>query len=509
MAFAVHAKPMVLKMASYIIGIDIGTSATKTAVYRLDGTVVAEKSHEYPLYQPHNGWAEQNPLDWWEAVCITLRDVTKKIDPKEVAGVGFSGQMHGLVMLDENNTVIRPAIIWCDSRTGEECDEIHALVGRDNLMEITASPALTGFTASKIRWVQKHEPEQYARCRHILLPKDYIRFMLSGEYHTDASDASGMQLLDIRTRNWSPFVCDRLGIDMSLLAEVRESPQAVSVVSREAAALTGLAEGTILAAGAGDNAAAAVGTGVVSEGKAFTTIGTSGVVFAHIKTPAVDSMGRIHTFCCAVPGEYHTMGVTQAAGLSLQWFKNNFAKDDAYQELDRMAESLPIGAERLLYLPYLMGERTPHLDPDCRGVFFGLSAIHTTAHLYRAVLEGVSYSLCDAYELVAKTGTLITDMAICGGGAKSPFWRQMIADVYGIPLTDMSRGGGASLGAAILGGVAGGAYRDVPSACAAVIKGGAVSTPDASHHFAYAAYLTQYRSLYSTLAPQFKTLSVL
>ena len=492
-----------------IIGIDIGTSATKTAVYDLDGVTVAESTQAYPLSQPQNGWAEQNPTDWWEAVCATLRDVTSKIDPAAVVGVGFSGQMHGLVMLDENNQVIRPAIIWCDSRTGEECAEINEIIGIDTLMDITASPALTGFTASKIRWVQKHEPENYARCRHILLPKDYIRFMLSGAYHTDASDASGMQLLDISTRQWSPLICEKLGVDMSLLAEVRESPEAVSKVSAEAAELTGLKEGTILAAGAGDNAAAAVGTGVVEEGKAFTTIGTSGVVFAHVRTPAVDPKGRIHTFCAAVPGEYHTMGVTQAAGLSLQWFRKNFAPTTSYADLDTMAEDLPIGADRLIYLPYLMGERTPHLNPNCRGVFFGLSAVHTNAHLYRAVLEGVAFSLNDAYQLVAQTGTPISDMAICGGGAKSPLWRQMIADVYGIPLTDMSKGGGASLGAAILGGVAGGAYPDVQTACARVIKGSKVTSPDAQRHNAYAPYVALYRDLYISLADNYKKLSVL
>ena len=493
----------------YIIGIDIGTSATKTAVYDLDGVTVAESTQAYPLSQPQNGWAEQNPTDWWEAVCATLRDVTSKIDPAAVVGVGFSGQMHGLVMLDENNQVIRPAIIWCDSRTGEECAEINEIIGIDTLMDITASPALTGFTASKIRWVQKHEPENYAKCRHILLPKDYIRFMLSGEYHTDASDASGMQLLDISTRQWSPLICEKLGVDMSLLAEVRESPEAVSKVSAKAAELTGLKEGTILAAGAGDNAAAAVGTGVVEEGKAFTTIGTSGVVFAHVRTPAVDPKGRIHTFCAAVPGEYHTMGVTQAAGLSLQWFRKNFAPTTSYADLDKMAEALPIGADRLIYLPYLMGERTPHLNPDCRGVFFGLSAMHTNAHLYRAVLEGVAYSLNDAYQLVAQTGTPISNMAVCGGGAKSPMWRQMIADVYGIPLTDMSQGGGASLGAAILGGVAGGAYPDVQTACARVIKGSTVTFPHAQRHNAYVPYMALYRDLYTSLADNYKKLSVL
>lgn len=491
----------------YIIGIDLGTSAVKTAVYDLEGTKVTESSRTYPIAQPRNGWAEQNPADWWDAVCATLRDVTSRIDPALVAGVGFSGQMHGLVMLDEENRVIRPAILWCDNRTKEECADIHKIIGKDTLMDITASPALTGFTASKIRWVQKHEPENYKRCRHILLPKDYIRFMFSGEYHTDASDASGMQLLDIRTRQWSPLICEGLGVDRGLLAEVRESPEAVSKVNAYAAARTGLQEGTVLAAGAGDNAAAAVGTGVVEVGKAFTTIGTSGVVFAHTKTPAVDPKGRIHTFCAAVPGEYHTMGVTQAAGLSLTWFRNNFAPSASYAELDRMAETLPMGAERLVYLPYLMGERTPHVNVDCRGVFFGLSAMHTTAHLYRAVLEGVAFSLYDAYELVAQTGTAITSMAICGGGAKSPLWRQMIADVYGLALTDMSKSGGASLGAAILGGVAGGAYPDVQTACAGIIREEYVTCPDRDRHQTYGGYVALYRALYEALKIPYETLS--
>ena len=355
----------------YLAGIDIGTSAAKTAVYDLYGNIAAECTKEYPLYQPRNGWAEQDPADWWNAVCYTLQKVTAEINASEIVGVGFSGQMHGLVMLDEKDRVIRPAILWCDGRTAEECDEINALAGIDRLLQITAAPALTGFTASKIRWVQKHEPENYAKCRRILLPKDYIRFKLSGEYFTDVSDASGTQLFDIRQRRWSEELCSKLQIDPSLLVPAKESPEVAGRVSKEAARRTGLKEGTILAAGAGDNAAAAVGTGVIRDGQAFTTIGTSGVVFAHTKAPAFDSLGRIHTFCSAVPGEYHTMGVTQAAGLSVQWFRNNFAPEKSYAELDLEAEKLPVGSEGLIYLPYLMGERTPHLDPHSRGVFFG------------------------------------------------------------------------------------------------------------------------------------------
>ncbi len=493
----------------YLAGIDIGTSAAKTAVYDLYGNIAAECTKEYPLYQPRNGWAEQDPADWWNAVCYTLQKVTAEINASEIAGVGFSGQMHGLVMLDEKDRVIRPAILWCDGRTAEECDEINALAGIDRLLQITAAPALTGFTASKIRWVQKHEPENYAKCRRILLPKDYIRFKLSGEYFTDVSDASGTQLFDIRQRRWSEELCSKLQIDPSLLVPAKESPEAAGRVSKEAARRTGLKEGTILAAGAGDNAAAAVGTGVIRDGQAFTTIGTSGVVFAHTKAPAFDSLGRIHTFCSAVPGEYHTMGVTQAAGLSAQWFRNNFAPEKSYAELDLEAEKLPVGSEGLIYLPYLMGERTPHLDPHSRGVFFGLSAMHKAAHLYRAVLEGVAYSLLDAYEIVSATGPQIDKMYMCGGGAKSRMWRDMIADVFGTETTDMSHGGGAALGAALLGGAAGGAYADLFQACGQAVKCGAVSKPDQNRHERYHSYAKLYKKLYQSLKEDFKMLSKL
>ena len=491
----------------YIVGIDIGTSAAKTAAYDLEGNTVAQSSYQYPLYQPHNGWAEQDPHDWWDAVCFTLRDVTSKIDSSQIAGVGFSGQMHGLVMLDKDDRVIRPAIIWCDGRTAEECDEINEIVGRDSLIDITASLALSGFTASKIRWVMKNEPDNYKKCRRILLPKDYIRFRLGGDYFTDASDASGMQLLDIRKRQWSDTVCDKLGIDISLLSQVRESPEAVSSVSSEAARLTGLKEGTILAAGAGDNAAAAVGTGVIYDGKAFTTIGTSGVVYKHQKKFAMDRETRIHTFCSPVPGEYHTMGVTQAAGLSLQWFRKNFAPDSEYSELDHKAAGIGIGSDRLIYLPYLMGERTPHLDPFCRGVFFGLSAVHSYEHMYRAVLEGVGFSLLDAYEIVSGVGTRINGMSICGAGAKSPLWRQMVADMFNIGVADMSKGGGACLGAAILGGVAGGAYPDLYTACHSTIKEGDICMPDAERNAEYRAFYRIYKDIYMSLKDDFRKLA--
>lgn len=344
---------------------------------------------EYPMYQPKNGYAEQDPADWYNAAVNTIKGVIAKsgVSKEDIVGVGLSGQMHGLVMLDENNEVIRKSIIWCDQRTAAEVEEMNEKVGREKLIEITANPALTGWTAAKILWVKNNEPENYAKCRHILLPKDYIRFMLTGEYATEVSDASGMQLLDVPHRCWSKEICDKLGIDMSMLAKVYESCEVTGKITEKAAELTGLKVGTIVAGGAGDNAAAAVGTGVVTDGRAFTTIGTSGVVFAHTSQVSIDPKGRVHTCCAAVPGAWHIMGVTQGAGLSLKWFRDNFCNAeketakymgvDEYYLMDKEAETVPIGANRLLYLPYLMGERTPHLDPDARGMFFGLSAMHT------------------------------------------------------------------------------------------------------------------------------------
>ena len=379
----------------YLIGIDLGTSATKTVLFDEVGNIIASAAREYPLYQPQNGWAEQKPEDWREAALETLKEVveTSHINKEDIKGLGISGQMHGLVMLDEKGDVIRPAIIWCDQRTGKECEEITQRVGKERLIEITANPALTGFTASKILWVRKHEPDNYAKCRHILLPKDYIRYILTGVFATEVSDASGMQLLDVPNRCWSEEVLEKLEIERGLLPKVYESIEVTGMILPQIAQKTGLSVNTVVVGGAGDNAAAAVGTGIVKEGRAFTTIGTSGVVYAHSDKVVIDKNGRVHTFCCAVPGAWHVMGVTQGAGLSLKWFKDNFCEEyiaqaekeqkDVYEIINQEVEKIPIGSGKLLYLPYLMGERTPHLDPDCRGVFFGLSAIHNRNNMLR------------------------------------------------------------------------------------------------------------------------------
>ncbi len=460
----------------YLIGIDLGTSGTKTVLFDTKGNVIAHKTVEYPMYQPQNGWAEQDPQDWWNAAAETIRSVITQsgVNPADIRGLGISGQMHGLVMLDKEGKVLRRSIIWCDQRTAAECEELTEKVGKERLIEITANPALTGFTASKILWVRNHEPEIYEKCAHILLPKDYVRYVLTGEFATEVSDASGMQLLDVPNRCWSDEVLEKLDIDKALLAKVYESPEVTGTVTKEAAALTGLCEGTPVVGGAGDNAAAAVGTGVVEDGKAFVTIGTSGVVFAHTNEMSIDPKGRVHTFCCAVPGCWHVMGVTQGAGLSLKWFRDNFCLEekavaegmgkDPYFLMDQQAERVPIGCNKLLYLPYLMGERTPHLDPDCRGVFFGLSAIHTKYDMLRAVMEGVTFSQRDSVEVLREMGVELHEMLACGGGGSSPLWRQMLADTFDCEVKTVVCKEGPALGVAILAGVGAGVYKSVKRA---------------------------------------------
>lgn len=506
---------------AYILGVDIGTSGTKTVLFSEDGVPVASATYEYPLYTPQNGYAEQEPLDWWNAVVNSIKQVIGEsgVPAAEIKGIGLSGQMHGLVMLDGDNKVIRRSIIWCDQRTAKEVVEITDKVGADRLIDITANPAITGFTAAKIMWVKNNEPENYEKCRHILLPKDYIRFMLTGEYATEVSDASGMQLLDIPNRCWSDEVLSKLGIDKSLLAKVYESPEITGKITKQVAELTGLAEGTIVVGGAGDNAAAAVGTGVVEDGKAFTTIGSSGVVFAHTNNISIDKKGRVHTFCCAVPGCWHVMGVTQSAGLSLKWFRDNLCWNemetalnmgvDPYYLTDKEAMEVPIGANRLLYMPYLNGERTPHLDPNCRGAFVGLSTMHKKKDMIRAVMEGVSYSLRDCVEVMREMDINVTDMMACGGGGSSPLWRQMLADLYACPVKTTQNKEGPALGVALLAAVGAGIYSSVPEACKAVILPDKVQNPIEENIGQYEKVYALYRKLYPAMKGCFDELASL
>lgn len=504
---------------NYLIGIDVGTSATKTVLFDEHGEVKASASCAYPLYQPKNGWAEQRAEDWRDAVLKTLKEVTavSKVCPDDVKGIGISGQMHGLVMLDEDGQVLRSSMIWCDQRTGEEVEDMLKLMPRERWIEITANPPLTGWTAAKILWVRKHEPDIYARCRHILLPKDYIRYVLTGEFATEVSDASGMQLFDVPGRCWSDEILEKLCIPKEWLGAVYESCEVTGHLLTEIAGRTGLTAKVKVVGGAGDNAAAAVGTGVVKDGRAFTTIGTSGVVFAHSSKVTIDPKGRVHTCCCAVPGAWHVMGVTQGAGLSLKWFKDEFCQDyvedanrkgiDVYDLINRDIQKIPVGSGRLIYLPYLMGERTPHLDPDCRGVFFGLSAIHTKAHLLRAVMEGVSYSLADCNEILKEMGVEVEQMMACGGGGRSAVWRQMLSDLYQCQVKTVRQSEGPALGAAILAGVGCGIYESVETACDRLIGEDKVSQPSEEAGEIYQKYHRLYQKLYTNLKDSYRELA--
>lgn len=503
----------------YLLGIDIGTSGTKTVLFDTAGRAAASATEEYPLYQPKNGWAEQEPEDWWNAVTQTVSAVLKKsgADAKDVKGVGLSGQMHGLVLLDREGAVLRPSILWCDGRTTEECREITETIGQSRLQEITANPALPGFTAGKILWVRKHEPELWARAAHILLPKDYIRYRLTGDFATEVSDASGMNLLDVPKRSWSGEILEKLQLDPNLLGKMYESCEVTGTVHAAAARATGLAEGTIVVGGAGDNAAAAVGTGVVEAGRAFATIGTSGVVFAHSDRVTIDPRGRVHTFCSAVPGAYAVMSCTLAAGLSLKWFRDNFCGAeretaqgmgvDPYYLLDRAAERVPIGANRLLFLPYLMGERSPILDSDSRGAFIGLSAMHTKTDLLRAVLEGVMYSQRQCLDVLREMQAAPDTILASGGGGTSPLWRQMMADVLNCSVATAKNREGGALGVAILAGVGAGIYPSVQEGCREVLRYNEAQHPIFEHVSAYAPYYEVYRGLYPALQKSFRALA--
>jgi len=498
----------------YFIGIDVGTSGTKTILTDSKGNILATATFEYPLYQPQIGWAEQNPEDWWDASVKGIRSVLEKskVDPKEVKAVGLTGQMHGLVMLDKNYNVIRPSIIWCDQRTAKECDEITEKVGKERLIEITANPALTGFTASKILWVRNNEPQNYEKVYKILLPKDYIRFKLTGEFATDVSDASGMQLLDIKNRCWSDEVLEKLGIDKDLLGKVYESPEVTGKINKAASEITGLCEGTLVVAGGGDQAAGAVGNGIVKTGVISSTIGSSGVVFAHLDEFKIDPQGRVHTFCHAVPGKWHVMGVTQGAGLSLKWFRDNFAHiekaafefidKDPYILMDQEAELANPGADGLVFLPYLMGERTPILDPYAKGIFFGITAKHTRREFIRAVMEGVVFSLKNCLDILHEMGIEVKEVRVSGGGAKSKLWKQMQADIFEMDVWTLNSKEGPAFGAAILAAVGAGEYQKVEEACDTMIQKVDSCRPNEK---LFEIYRRTYK-LYNSIYPRIKDL---
>jgi xylulokinase len=446
-------------------------------------------------------WAEQRPENWWEAARDAVRRVLAQAGAsgRDVRGIGLSGQMHGLVLLDEKNAVIRPALIWCDQRSQAQVDAINAKVGKAAVVAAIANPMLTGFTLPKLLWVRDNEPAQYARVRKMLLPKDYVRFHLTGEYATDVSDASGTALFDVVRRRWSHELAGRLGVDCTILPAAFESSALTGEVTKAAAEATGLAAGTPVVGGGGDQAASAVGNGIVDAGIVSCTIGTSGVVFAHMEQPAYDAQGRVHTFCHAVTGAWHVMGVTQGAGLSLQWFRNQLAPGTGYDSLAAEAATAPAGSNGLFWLPYLMGERTPHLDASARGGWIGMTASHTRADLIRALIEGVSYSQMDCLEIIERTGVEVESVRVSGGGARSAFWRQMLADIFGKPVAVPATQEGSAYGAALLALVGTGEYASVPEVCRAAVRVVETLEPRAEAVNIYAEGHRKYQALYPAL----------
>jgi xylulokinase len=504
---------------AYLLGIDIGTSGTKVLAIDENGMVAATASAEYPLSTPRPLWAEQRAEDWWEATCACCREITQKISPDDIAGIGLSGQMHGLVMLDEQHDVLRPAILWCDQRTQQQCDYITETVGLQTLIAETCNPVLTGFTAPKIIWARDNEPEIYDRARMHLLPKDYIRFQLTGEFATEVSDASGTSLLNVPERRWSDVVCQKLQIDLSHLPKVYESWEVSGVVSPRGAEATGLKAGTPVVGGGGDQAAGAVGNGIVQSGIISVASGTSGVVFAFADKPTVDPALRVHTFCHAVPNKWHVMGVMLSAGGSLRWYRDALAQGekeiaaqmgtDPYDLITKQAETVAAGSEGLVFLPYLTGERTPHPDPHARGAFVGLTLRHGKAHLARAVMEGVSFGLRDSLEILKSMNVSIGNVRASGGGARSDVWRQIQADVFGFPLSTIGIDEGPALGVALLAGVGAGIYNSVEEACSTVVKVSG-TTPVISENAAlYEKQYQVYRALYPALKDSFAALGEL
>lgn len=477
---------------SVLVGLDVGTGGARAVAVDESGEVVAEASSEYPLNTPRPGWTEQDPADWWEGAKEALGKVAAEAG--EMVGIGLTGQMHGSVFLDGSDRVIRPALLWNDQRTQAQCDEITSAVGEERLISIAGNPALTGFQAPKIVWLREEEPENYGRISRVLLPKDYVRLRLTGEYATDASDAAGTLLLDVRARDWSAEILDALEIPRYWMPEVYEGPENTGALREDVAAELGLPPGIPVAAGGGDNAAAAVGTGIVGPGLVNSSVGTSGVLFAHASEFNPDPSGRLHAFCHAVPGAYHLMGVTLSAGGSLSWWRETLGGD--YDELVEAGSGVQPGSEGLIFLPYLSGERTPHLDPGARGAFFGLTARHGEAHMTRAVMEGVIFSLRDSLEIMRTLGVPIEDVRATGGGARSGLWRQLQADIYATPIRRTVADEGPAYGAALLAGVASGVYSDVDEASSVVELREETTEPDQERAKIYEDYYEVYRSLY-------------
>lgn len=490
---------------AYFLGIDTSTTSSKAIVIDESGQVCAAASSPHTLQTPKPLWSEQDPGQWWEAVRVSIRAALEQagLTGDSIAAVGLTGQMHGLVLLDGAGKVLRPAILWNDQRTQRQCDEMRARLGKARLIQITGNDALTGFTAPKILWVAQHEPEVYARVRHILLPKDYIRYKLTGEHAIDRAGGAGTLLFDLRKRTWSSEVLAALEVPVEWLPPTYEGPQVTGAIAAEAASATGLRAGTPVVAGGGDQAAQAVGVGAVRPGILALTLGTSGVVFATTESPLIEPEGRLHAFCHAVPDRWHLMGVMLSAAGSLQWYRDTLATGVDFDELVNEAAQIPAGSEGLFFLPYLTGERTPHPDPLARGAWVGLTVRHSRAHLTRAVLEGVAYGLKDGFSLIQNIGSVpVEQVRISGGGARSALWRQVIADVLGVELVTVNTTEGAAYGAGLLAAVGAGVFEHVTAACEAAIQITGHTVPQAAAQSYQQAYPV-YRALYPALKDEF------
>jgi len=503
---------------AYLLGMDIGTSSTRAIIIDEDGRLIASATSDYPLITLKPGWAEQRPGDWWKASVQVIKKVIEKskVKPEDIAAIGPSGQMHGSVFLDKDGQVLRPALLWCDQRTQKQCDEIYEIFGYEGFIKLSYNKALTGFTAPKILWLRENEPEAYKKVFKILLPKDYIRFMLSGTYATEVSDGSGTILMDIAKRKWSDEILSGLKIDKNLLPDLYESCEVSAKVSAEAARITGLKEGTPIVGGAGDQAGGAVGSGIVKPGLISDYIGTSGVVFSYSDKPVYDTQGRLHCFCHAVPGKWHMMGVTLSAAGSLKWYDDNFGPSSqikekypdvkSYKLLDLQAENVKCGSDGLIFLPYLSGERTPHADPYARGIFFGLSYLHGQDHFVRSILEGVAFSQFDCLSLMNEVGVKSDKVILFGGGAKSKIWKQIIADIFNVKIATLNVEEGPSYGGALLAGVGCGIYKSIQDATDRVIKEVEEVSPVAANAEIYKKAYEIYRSLYRDLKDDFSKL---
>ena len=491
--------------ADACIGLDVGTSGVKGIVVAADGRVVASASADYPLLTPRPGWTEQEPEAWWRASCVVLQAL-KAQAPGPVAALGLAGQMHGAVFLDAEGRVIRPAILWNDQRTAAECALIERRVGTERLRRIAGNPALTGFQAPKVLWLRNHEPAAHARVRHLLLPKDFVRHRLTGALATDASDAAGTLLLDLRARDWSEEILAALAIPRAWLPRVHEGPEVTGTVAADGARATGLPQGLPVVAGGGDNAAAAVGCGVVRPGTGFVSLGTSGVVFVPSAGLEIDPGGALHAFCHAVPGQYHLMGVVLSAAGSLRWFRDTIGgpagadAGDGYEGLMAAAAGIAPGAEGLFFLPYLAGERTPHMDPHARAAWIGLTLAHDRRHLVRALLEGVSFALKDSLVLMQRLGVTPDLLYAVGGGARSPLWRQILAATLGVRLQRLAAEEGPAMGAALLAAVGAGVHADVDAAVAAAVRTeGEPEPPDPALGARYQELYRGFGTLYPAL----------